>query len=140
MIQRCHAAGILFCFIDEKQDKWVLIGRRNKFPAKEKWSIPILRCSTLLGENNSSYDYKKTAMLASEKEIGIEITDENKLMLLSVKNSLQHKFIVYTCNLPNCNLPPLKNDFHMVMWSKIENVPKPTTFFFSTLLDKFKKF
>jgi hypothetical protein len=139
MIQRCHAAGILFCFVDDNKEKWVLIGRRNKFPAKDKWSIPILRCSTLL-ENDFSYDYKKTAMLASEQEMGIAIANEKELMLLGEKNSLKHKFIVYTCNLPDCSLPPLKNDFHMVMWSKIENVPRPTTRFFSSLLDKFKNF
>jgi hypothetical protein len=138
MIQRCHAAGILFCFIDEKQDKWVLIGRRKEFPAKDKWSIPIIRCSPLLKEKNASYDYKKTAMLASEKEIGIEITNENELILLGVKKSLHYKFFVYTYRLPNNNLPPLKNDFHMVMWSKIDDVPKPTTMFFGSLLNKYK--
>jgi hypothetical protein len=139
MIQRYHAAGILFSFVYENNEKWVLVGRRNTYPAIGKWSIPILRCSRLLCTENSCYDYKKTAMLASEKELGIVVDTENKLALLGVKNSLRYKIYIYSCNLNSSELPPMKNDFHMVMWSKVQNVPKPNTLFFRNLLQKFGK-
>lgn len=139
MLHKCHAAGVLFWCVDENNDTWVLVGRRKNFPARERWSIPIIRCQSACEDGNEKFDYEKTALLACEKELGIVLQKEKKLSLLKVKRNPFQTFYIFSCQLESPELPPLKNDFHMVMWSKSNEVPKPNTIFFSSLLHTFNR-
>lgn len=138
-MRRYHAAGILFWYIDENNDTWVLVGRRKTSPACEKWSIPIVCCTIIREKGHARVDYKNTAMTACKKQLGIVLQNDKNLTLLGVKKNLFETFHVFAYQLESAELPPLKNDFHMVMWSKSTEVPKPNTIFFHSLLNTFNK-
>ncbi|WP_320129350.1 hypothetical protein [uncultured Sphaerochaeta sp.] len=135
-----QCSGILFWFKDSNNDIWVLIGRRQSAPCKGMWSIPFMQCEHQEKTKLTTEDIKNTALMVSQKEFGLQIDLSEDLKLLGTKKGLFKKYIVFAYQYTSMELPPLKNNFLMVMWSKSDEVPKPHTLFLNRLLGKLKAF
>ena len=135
-----HHSGILFWFKDSNNEIWVLIGRRQVAPCKGMWSIPIMQCEHQEKTKVTTDDMKTAAMMVSQKEFGLQIDTSEDLKLLGTKKGLFKNYSIYAYQCTSMELPPLKNNFLMVMWSKSDEVPKPHTLFLNRLLGKLKNF
>ena len=133
-------AGILFWFNDSNDDKWVLIGRRQVDPCKGMWSIPIMRCEYQEKTKSITDTLKNTARMVCRNEFGIQIEISEDLKLLGTKKGIYKNYSIYAYQCTSMELPPLKNNFLMVMWSKSDDVPNPHTLFLDRLLVKLKAF
>lgn len=133
-LHKTHATGIVFWSEDQQHNLWVLIGRRKSEPFKECWSVPLF-IEKNLPDRERQVD---GALAAARADLGLE-PDRGSLTFLTDLRFLFCTFHIYASKVQDQELPPAHNNFHMVMWAKATDLPKPSCLVTRPLLARLER-
>lgn len=121
-----QGAGTLIYYVKNKDDVYVLLGKRSNNPDKDLWSIPGGGWEYKDVDDSGKLDYRETARRELIEETGFILPKDSKKLLVNIWNIdiLMFKFVVYALRITKQKLPIQYNEFTQMKWFNINDIPK----------------